>query len=141
MPGLHTGMEIPDNASVAFDSRLTVVRACLDLAEHGEAIKSQIKKDMAGGGAQYVQSRLALGKLVAWKKSAVDPVKLYELVKSKKITIEAFLSCVSVQKKPLRDHLGELEIDAISSPCGEAEPNCPAGVVSAHKLPFFIRGG
>ena len=26
MPGLHTGMEIPDNASVAFDSRLTVVR-------------------------------------------------------------------------------------------------------------------
>ena len=77
---------------------------------------------MLAKDASYAQSDLAVARMQDSSRSVINPRKLHELVKARKLTIDQFLDAVSVRKEPLKEFLSGQEIEAISSDI-DAEPS------------------
>lgn len=117
-------IRIPQDKRVAAEYRLTSIRLIGTLADAAKVTKDRVKASMISRGVQYAQSDYVIGMLRDGGSSgAVDPHKAWELVERKKLTLDQFLACVTVNKTPLKDHLCGADIESISAKAkGKPEP-------------------
>jgi hypothetical protein len=116
-------IRIPADVLPAREKRLTLIRAIqllykhfVDAGDNGHSVRDDVKETLKAKRATYAESDLAVAAVRSGSsKSKVDPRKLYELVKGRKLTAEAFLECVTVSKTPLAKHLAGDVIDSLST--------------------------
>lgn len=126
IPGMP--MRIPADAHVVTDSRITLIRVISTLhdrlVEGTDGLKAKVKATLTAKGAQFAESDLVVAALRAGAaKRRIDPKALYALVKAKKLTIEQFLSCITVSREPLEQYLSGDQIEQISIPGKTPEPS------------------
>jgi hypothetical protein len=124
-------IRIPEGAKVLTDRRLTLIRILSTLCQDGgrlEQLKASVKSKMAQQGASFAQSNLVVARLSggARPRTFVDPLKLYALVQSKRITREQFLSVLAVRTTLLPSILAGDEIAHLAGPAGDAAPTSPS---------------
>lgn len=115
-------IKVADGAKVIELPELTAIRVVKTLAEGPvKKLIEQAKAKLIAKKAEYAQSDYVIAELRggpavgtsgggAVGLGGVPAEKLYAKVKAKEITLEQFLSCVTVELTPLRDVLGEDEI-------------------------------
>lgn len=120
-------MKIPDDAKVAHDERLTVIRAAKVLHDRacGEGgLITKVKATMEAKGVMYAESELVNARLQPMtRRGPIDPRQLYKLVQGGKLKLEQFLDVVTVRKEPLAKHLPGETIDALCGPVEVASPS------------------
>lgn len=126
IPGMP--IQIPADAKIVRDSRITLIRLISHLndrlVEGEDGLKARVKKTLADKGADYAESDLVVAALRAGTaKGTIDARKLYDLVKARKLTLDQFLGCVSVSKKPLEKLLGGAAIESLTTRGPAAEPS------------------
>jgi hypothetical protein len=124
-------IKIPGGAKVLTDRRLTLIRILSTLCQDEgrlDQLKTAVKEKMAKADAAFAQSDLVVARLSGGAKprAFVDPSGLYGLVRSKQITLDQFLSVLSVRTTPLTAILGRDEIERLSKPADGAECASPS---------------
>jgi hypothetical protein len=112
-------INIPPDAKVIKNSKLTIIRTISTLHDKhvkGKGgLKDQVIEDMNKKRATFAQSEHVVARLLpGGVKMEIDPGKFYELFKSKKITQQQFLGCVSVGKGAAEEILSPIDVAAIS---------------------------
>jgi hypothetical protein len=113
-------IRIPPDARIIRDSRLNLVRVIGTLNDRlvngAQGLKARIKAAMTEKGAQFAESDLVLGALRPGSSSGdIEPHKLHELVKAGQLTMDQFLSSVSVRKTALTEYLSGATIALLST--------------------------
>ena len=118
-------MKIDAGEKVVTDSRVDFVHIAGLLADRAKSVKDEIKEAAAKKKARYVRGDHAIGRLQGGgkRKRTPDPTKLHALVKSGKITLDEFLSVVSVKIDPLKEILSGPEIIRISKNGDKSQPS------------------
>jgi hypothetical protein len=121
-------INIPADAKIVRDSRITLIRIIATLhkrlIEDEEGLPAKVKATMADKKADFAESDLVVAALRAGgSKGTIDPRKLYKLVVAKQLTLDQFLSCVSVVKKPLEEFLSGAAIEKITTPGKSPAPS------------------
>jgi len=113
-------IRVPGGEKIITDKRLTAIRVISTLADKvvggDEGLKEKVKAAMVSKDARFAESDVVIAHLRAGNgRGPIDPHELYKLVKKDELTIEQFLDCVTVQKKPLEKFLAGGVIDKL---CG-----------------------
>jgi hypothetical protein len=118
-------IKIPPETNVVTDQRLTLIRILSTLtAKAGrlDTMKGAVKASLKSKGATFAQSELVIARLSSGgERSFVDPRKLYDLVKAKRITHAEFLGVICVRSSLLPPILSGTEIEEISAPDAAGE--------------------
>lgn len=127
-------IQIPRDAKIISDARLTVIRAVGTL--HDRHVKApgglvdQVKKAMKLKDAEYAQSDLVYARLQPGdRRGTIDPVKALAAFGSKNLPVEMFLLCVTMRKDPLKEFLSEREIESLTT----FEPDPPPKLITEFK--------
>lgn len=126
-------IRVPSDVKPIRDSRLTPIRVISTLydrfvdGESDDSIKNEVKQTMIAKGALFAESDLVIAALRGGGAAAskfLDVRKLHQLYAKEKITLNQFLSAVSVRKNAL----GFLTNDVIETlyTTGAAGPSAPS---------------
>lgn len=135
------GAKVLRSASIA--QAIDTIRVVKSLAEAPvAALTGKVKKELLDADARYAESDDVVAHMRGGERTpagttlgAVPSRKLYELVKSKKITMEQFLDCVVVETTPLRDVLGADDIKKM-----QPKIRVPAGKTAVSLVTEFKPG-
>jgi hypothetical protein len=115
-------MHVPTDETVIRDCRLTLLRVVSTLYERlveaDDGLKVQVKETMQRKGADFAESDLVIARLQnGGSFSWIDARKLHGMIGSKpgQITLDQFLSCISVGKQKLEKFLSKDAIAAITN--------------------------